>query len=113
MPNCLVGKKNLMGFKQTVLISVSLFPNGSFQSNSRLLVSINQSINQSINVIQGCDYVCFKNHTKHTSTLCGQNVDFLMLNLAAHKVTVAVRISVSYRNTGYKETACKVGTRFI
>jgi hypothetical protein len=31
--------------------------------------------------------VCSQIHTKHVNTLCGQNVEFLPLNLVAHIVT--------------------------
>jgi hypothetical protein len=30
---------------------------------------------------------CSEIHTKHINTLCGQNVEILILNLIAHKVT--------------------------
>ena len=31
--------------------------------------------------------ICSQIHTKHISTLCGQNVEFVVLNLAVHTVT--------------------------
>jgi len=31
--------------------------------------------------------VCSQIHTKHINTLCGQNVEFLKLNLVVNKVT--------------------------
>jgi len=31
--------------------------------------------------------VCSEIHTKHINTLCGQNVEFFILNLIAHTVT--------------------------
>jgi len=33
------------------------------------------------------DAVCSKIHTKHTNTLCGQNVEMLNIKLAVHIVT--------------------------
>ena len=33
--------------------------------------------------------VCSQIHTKHTSTLCGQNVEFCVLNLVVHVITTA------------------------
>jgi hypothetical protein len=35
---------------------------------------------------EGIIAVCSQIHTKHINTLCGQNTDFGMLNLAVHKV---------------------------
>jgi hypothetical protein len=34
--------------------------------------------------------VCSQVHTKHTNTLCGQNVDFVVLNLLVHKATTGL-----------------------
>ena len=31
--------------------------------------------------------ICFNTHMEHINTLCGQNVDILVLNLAVHTVT--------------------------
>jgi len=33
--------------------------------------------------------VCSQIHTKHTNTLCGQNVELLNVNLAVRKVTTS------------------------
>jgi hypothetical protein len=32
--------------------------------------------------------VCSEIHAKHVNTLCGQNVECLMLNLGVHKFTI-------------------------
>ena len=34
--------------------------------------------------------VCSQIHTKHLSTLCGQNVDFFSVKLAVHIVTTGL-----------------------
>jgi len=34
--------------------------------------------------------VCCEIHTKHTNTLCGQNVEFLNVKLAVHIVTTGL-----------------------
>ena len=34
--------------------------------------------------------VCSEIHTKHIKALCGQNVDFLVLNLVVHIVTTGL-----------------------
>ena len=34
--------------------------------------------------------VCSQIHTKHINTLCGQNVDFVVLNLMIHKATTGL-----------------------
>jgi len=34
--------------------------------------------------------VCSQIHTKHTNTLCGQNVEMLDVNLAVHIVTTGL-----------------------
>ena len=34
--------------------------------------------------------VCSQIHTKHINTLCGQNVDFVVLNLVVHKATTGL-----------------------
>jgi hypothetical protein len=31
-------------------------------------------------------------HTKHINTLCGQNVEFLKLNLVVHKATIGANV---------------------
>ena len=33
--------------------------------------------------------VCSQIHTKHLNTLCGQNVEFCVLNLVVHIITTA------------------------
>jgi len=35
--------------------------------------------------------VCSQVHTKHTNTLCGQNVEFLNVKLAVHIVTTGLQ----------------------
>jgi len=44
--------------------------------------------------------VCSQIHTKHINTLCGQNVEFLMLNLVVHIVSAGLR-KCSYFETRY------------
>jgi hypothetical protein len=34
--------------------------------------------------------VCYQSHTKHTNTLCGQNVELLNVKLAVHMVTIGL-----------------------
>ena len=34
--------------------------------------------------------VCLQIHTKHTNTLCGQNVELLNVKLAVHTVTTGL-----------------------
>jgi len=34
--------------------------------------------------------VCYQIHTKHTNTLCGQNVELLKVKLAVHIVTTGL-----------------------
>jgi hypothetical protein len=34
--------------------------------------------------------VCFQIHTKHTNTLCGQNVELLNVKLVVHTVTTGL-----------------------
>ena len=36
--------------------------------------------------------VCSQIHTKHTNTLCGQNVELLIVKLAVHIVTTGLLI---------------------
>jgi len=35
--------------------------------------------------------VCTQIHTKHTNSLCGQNVEILALNLVVHFVTIGLK----------------------
>jgi hypothetical protein len=35
--------------------------------------------------------VCFQTHTKHTNTLCGQNVELLNVKLVVHIVTTGLK----------------------
>jgi len=39
--------------------------------------------------------VCSEIHTKHVNTLCGQNVQFLKLNLVVHIVTTGGLITLT------------------
>jgi hypothetical protein len=40
--------------------------------------SENAPENQSVNAVYGSNrFVCFEIHTKHTNTMCGQNVEFV------------------------------------
>ena len=41
--------------------------------------------------------VCFEIHTKHTNTLCGQNVELLNVKLVVHIVTTGFwRVNIHY-----------------
>jgi hypothetical protein len=40
--------------------------------------------------------VCSEINTKHINTLCGQNVEFVMLNLAVHTVTAGLYLRPVY-----------------
>ena len=43
--------------------------------------------------------VCSQIHTKHTNTLCGQNVELLNVKLAVHIVTTGFRgLNLCYKN---------------
>jgi len=43
--------------------------------------------------------VCSQTHTKHISTQCGQNVEFLNVKLAVHKVTTGLKgLNPGYTN---------------
>jgi hypothetical protein len=45
--------------------------------------------------------VCSEIHTEHINTLCGQNIEFLMLNLVVSKVTTGLE-------KGYVRIVCSV-----
>ena len=38
--------------------------------------------------------VCSEMHTKHTNTLCGQNVEFLFIKLVVHIVFLSVKFPI-------------------
>ena len=42
--------------------------------------------------------VCSEIHTKHTNTLCGQNVEFVNVKLVVHIVTTGLQ-RVNYKKT--------------
>jgi len=46
--------------------------------------------NQSVNAIKEIIAVCSQIHTKHTNTLCGQNVELLTVQLTVHIVTTGL-----------------------
>jgi len=43
-----------------------------------------------VNVVEGKNAVCSQTHTKHTNTLCGQNVELLNVKLVVHIVTIGL-----------------------
>ena len=42
--------------------------------------------------------VCSEIHTKHTNTLCGQNLEFVNVKLAVHIVTTGLQITFTNVN---------------